>query len=537
VTFSNGATLNVLPGATLRFPNNASLVGYGKIQATGTGSGQTQKIIFTASGSSWSGITISGSGANNSTMDWCFVDKVQTYGGTAVTVNGASGFVLKHSTISNNVNYGTDGVGVFSAGSPEIAYNTINSNGGSGVYFWNTNGYIYKNTIQNNSYCGVECGYYSSPLFGKPGFLAYNGNNKITGGSWGVSASGYSYPAMGTQAPITYYGWNSVYGNSSGRATGPIYAENTWWGSASPNPSWFQGGVDWQPYLTYDPNSQASIKEIPIPQASLVSEGGIDPKEIGLSDAIEARILGDFKKASTLLVEMLDKTDDENTLAFIAAEALNLYRETRDGVVLSKISSKSSEFDQYPSLRLVVAKMHMLDLDPRGGVNSLRSVEAAFPGTEYEKGSMMELFLYYNAQPAEFTEEQGLIGKLLATYPDDNEVKQARWLFGVKYPSKASFEESNTALVDPKTDILEITNFPNPFNPNTTIRFNLPEPGHANLKVYDMLGRVVAELFNKTMTAGRHQTTFNASKLPSGVYFYRLDFGGKSISKKFVLTK
>jgi len=80
-------------------------------------------------------------------------------------------------------------------------------------------------------------------------------------------------------------------------------------------------------------------------------------------------------------------------------------------------------------------------------------------------------------------------------------------------------------------------NFPNPFNPSTTISFVLPEDGNVTLKVYDLLGRAVAELVNGTMKAGSHETMFDASKLPSGVYFYKLDFGGKSISKKFVLTK
>jgi len=57
------------------------------------------------------------------------------------------------------------------------------------------------------------------------------------------------------------------------------------------------------------------------------------------------------------------------------------------------------------------------------------------------------------------------------------------------------------------------------------------------LKVYDLLGRVVADLVSEAMRMGQHQVVFDGSNFPSGVYFYRLEFGGKSISKEFVLTK
>jgi len=103
--------------------------------------------------------------------------------------------------------------------------------------------------------------------------------------------------------------------------------------------------------------------------------------------------------------------------------------------------------------------------------------------------------------------------------------------------SKVGSEGSVTASATTGSGQLEISNFPNPFNPSTTISFVLPEDGYVTLKVYDLLGRAVAELVNGTMKAGSHETMFDASKLPSGVYFYKLDFGGKSISKKFVLTK
>lgn len=80
-------------------------------------------------------------------------------------------------------------------------------------------------------------------------------------------------------------------------------------------------------------------------------------------------------------------------------------------------------------------------------------------------------------------------------------------------------------------------NYPNPFNPSTTINYNLPEASKATIKVYNVLGEEIMTLINGYMTAGNHSVTFNASKLASGVYMYRLNAGSYSQTKKMVLTK
>jgi hypothetical protein len=81
-------------------------------------------------------------------------------------------------------------------------------------------------------------------------------------------------------------------------------------------------------------------------------------------------------------------------------------------------------------------------------------------------------------------------------------------------------------------------NYPNPFNPTTNIQFSVPENGYASLKVYNMLGQEVATLFSGMATAGHYiPATFNASRLASGIYFARLQFNGKSLVQRMLLTK
>ncbi|HEX3073884.1 MAG TPA: T9SS type A sorting domain-containing protein, partial [Ignavibacteriales bacterium] len=80
-------------------------------------------------------------------------------------------------------------------------------------------------------------------------------------------------------------------------------------------------------------------------------------------------------------------------------------------------------------------------------------------------------------------------------------------------------------------------NYPNPFNPETKISFSLPASGKTSLKVYDMLGREVAELVNGEMEKGTHTINFNGKNLSSGVYIYRLQAGSFTESKKMALIK
>ncbi|MBS1494791.1 MAG: T9SS type A sorting domain-containing protein [Bacteroidetes bacterium] len=80
-------------------------------------------------------------------------------------------------------------------------------------------------------------------------------------------------------------------------------------------------------------------------------------------------------------------------------------------------------------------------------------------------------------------------------------------------------------------------NYPNPFNPNSNIVFSLPQNTFVKLNVFDLLGREVANLVNEKLSAGKYKYDFNASLLPSGIYFYKLETESFSETKKMVLVK
>jgi hypothetical protein len=81
------------------------------------------------------------------------------------------------------------------------------------------------------------------------------------------------------------------------------------------------------------------------------------------------------------------------------------------------------------------------------------------------------------------------------------------------------------------------TNYPNPFNPNTTIQYDIPKASQVTLVIYNVLGQKVRELIKSYQEAGRYSVNFDAGNLPSGLYIYRLQAGYFTSIKKMILLK
>lgn len=132
----------------------------------------------------------------------------------------------------------------------------------------------------------------------------------------------------------------------------------------------------------------------------------------------------------------------------------------------------------------------------------------------------------------------------------------AVWLYGgwanssnrwATYIEGASFNSSLPRVAPGNGDVAAVKaaplsfglvgNYPNPFNPTTMIRYSLKEHSTVHLTVFNALGQQVAELVNGEVDAGYHDVRFDASRLASGVYFYRLQAGAQSETKRLVLTR
>ena len=144
-----------------------------------------------------------------------------------------------------------------------------------------------------------------------------------------------------------------------------------------------------------------------------------------------------------------------------------------------------------------------------------------------------------------FVDGGGTTSKPVSYNFSDNDVSSGQYKYRLKQIDfSGSFEYSNEVETEVSTpaEFSLKQNYPNPFNPSTKISFSLPVNSRVSLNVFNVLGQKVASLINGNISAGEKEITFDASRLTSGIYFYRLDavsVEGKKFSstKKMILTK
>ena len=110
------------------------------------------------------------------------------------------------------------------------------------------------------------------------------------------------------------------------------------------------------------------------------------------------------------------------------------------------------------------------------------------------------------------------------------------WQIYFSKSSLATSVEEQKLTSFPTGFVLE-QNFPNPFNPSTNIKFYLPSRAFVSLKVFDLIGRELGTLVLEELSAGNHSRQWNAANIPSGAYFYRLQAGQLTLTKKLVLLR
>jgi hypothetical protein len=124
---------------------------------------------------------------------------------------------------------------------------------------------------------------------------------------------------------------------------------------------------------------------------------------------------------------------------------------------------------------------------------------------------------------------------------EDKNLAPGVYVYRIKQiDNNGAFKYSASTQVDAgvSTTLQLCGNYPNPFNPTTNIQFSVPQDGYASLKIYNILGQEVATLFSGIAKTGHYiPATFNASRLASGIYFARLQYSGKSLVQRMLMTK
>jgi len=151
-------------------------------------------------------------------------------------------------------------------------------------------------------------------------------------------------------------------------------------------------------------------------------------------------------------------------------------------------------------------------------------------GMNLANGKLVELKLLYkgNTSPLVFDTTNTELANILG------EIIKASFINGSVSPLTDLDEPLNTNIPE---DYSLLQNFPNPFNPTTTVRYSLPYDSKVVIIIYNVLGQDVKLLKDEIISAGNYEVQFNSSNLPSGVYFYRISAESVDGKQKYAAIK
>ena len=133
-----------------------------------------------------------------------------------------------------------------------------------------------------------------------------------------------------------------------------------------------------------------------------------------------------------------------------------------------------------------------------------------------------------------FSERNGMYRQIFNAdiHPGINDNREYVYIDRIDIPDEVEINKLKSVS---KFNLLQ--NYPNPFNPTTKIEYQIPEIGSVTMKIYDVLGRVIATLVNEEKSAGNYEVEFNGTGLASGIYFYQLKAGNYVKTKKMILIR
>jgi len=174
-------------------------------------------------------------------------------------------------------------------------------------------------------------------------------------------------------------------------------------------------------------------------------------------------------------------------------------------------------------------------LTPTSGATTTFTTDGQVCGVRNEGANWKTTFMTYDYAASNFRSDTSMHGHDDAGYAWGITVANQ----ALKFLEWAEYDATDVRLTNQNSpdEFKLFQNYPNPFNPTTRIRWQSPVSGRQTLKVYDVLGKEVAALVNEEKPAGSYEVEFNASSLPSGVYFYQLKVDKFIKTNKMILLR
>lgn len=560
LTIPSNTTVYVDTNAVISIPNNTSIIVNGTLSAIGTAA---KRINFDFSPINYdiqNGIIVNTGGSLS--LNYCTV-KNAYYGVKC------SGYLLSMS--NDSLKYNMNGLYLSSPQyTPQIANNAFSNNNICGVWLYGASPDLYHNNILYNGSAGIFSYSNSCPD------ISYN---NITDNSQGVFSSYYSPSFLYNESTSSGHNlvrnngtglycdhhsnvaaiYNSIYFNSyaiEAIDTSVIYAPNNYWQVANPSFNILNNSsIDWSNPLTTDPLGGGMNKAVASPN-NLVGTGneanGVTNdllKDAVLDSALHLQIKGKYDEAIKIY-EKIVKSEIKTEKGIYALIRMNeCYTKAKkdgfDSFLSTNIKPNITAKDKVSLVALELSN-HSL-IKNRNYENALLNLSKIITDyQDYSSSVKHALFNigYINVEYMNNLEKaKEAFSVLEQKYPKDFLVYLSKLLM-TKFDKNSSYKlnDGNNQDVNskdnqiPKEYALE-QNYPNPFNPTTNIKYSVSADSHVKLKIYDILGKEITTLVNEQKAPGYYTVQFDASKLASGIYFYRMEAGQFVQSKKLLLVK
>ena len=570
VIIPKGDTWNLQPGVTLKFADNCSLIVYGVLHAQGTAS---NKITFDRIGSAGY---------------WGYLQFDSSYVAQGGNINCLNNVIVKHSAgikilrsdcvqiVNSVIDSCVQGIYIENS-SPWIVGSDIRPNNnaiyGSGLAspYINNNvlhkeseypGYhtclgIYLTeymlpTASQNTISGFDIGMYYGGTSVAAWFLDDQGyypypNNQIINNNTGLMVGWGAICCAGGQYD---YGFNSIHSNTRDLycyLNSNIWVDGNYWGGGNPTSPYCDNTshIYFTSTLSTDPwnlnnyqKPQESTHSVPellkkskntdvyaklAKGFALEKSGKIDEAIMHYKDMAGENIAAN---AALTQIALLSKKFNKGDIKPFLIELLERKNENESDIIglLANIALDNGNYDEAMNLyNDIISRFPDSYLALNARLNKVFAAlhveknvkKAAQILSELEQISITDVGLNQRMQ----------IAREFILKPSSDEYSA----------NKKALHATNAGNVI--TEYALSNNYPNPFNPNTTISFQLPQDVYVKLMIFDALGREVKTLINEKKRKGIYTVKFDGANLPSGVYFYALQAEGFYLTKKMLLVK
>ena len=549
LTVSNNATLTILEGTTLTFENNSRLLlSNGNLNVTGTAQ---EPVVFDFVTPYWQSTT---NGI------------VNNYGNVVLNhakiKNAAVGYYsystdnddIQNSEIFNNQwgivmhwthSYGTEKAKIINC---NIHDNSTWDNQGRGITLSNSSPQIYATTIRKNDY-GLYCTTNSNP---HDTIEEANGYNMIDSNDVGI-ISYYSTPMLGfvedEQGGIFYLGGgNTIKDNSlfnvKSYDNSNVYVERDYWGTKdtslfniySDSTSWI-----YTDYCLDDPPSGSIQSGLAGKTTMKIDAEWMPPSQGNFTSGGQSNLLraairqikhGNMTAARAILLPLLNNPENMQ----MSCGALELYGKTYNPEDIESFFSVLLTVGNRPVKNDLTAKALFLlsEYQTDRKETHLTNLISVYQGTDHAARASYLKIVHLVGEGNRIAEIDALKNDMNRLYPFSSYTKEVNYLIvsgtNMMKPSTSASTTENLQF-----DYNLYNNYPNPFNPETVIKFSLKEKSSVTLDVYNIAGQKVAELVSGEMEKGFYERKFNGTKLSSGVYIFRLN--AQSLESTTFFTK